>query len=141
MRQDNWDALRAVYVQIRSATFCEQVNAYMQHLGWDSSTFEEQTGQSENTYNCVVRGDLISPSKRRAMAFCIGLGLDYRMSIDLLDSVGYTLSPWSETDTAYDYVLLSPNIQGLEDCNGELEARGVKPLRVEEKGSYRKKTA
>ena len=129
----SWDELRAVFVQKQGASFCEKVNAYMERLHWYPDTFEARTGQSLDTYRRIARGDLATPRKSTVMALCVGLGLDYRMATDLLQSAGYALSSTEKTDTAYDYILLMHPGQGLDICNRELKARGVKPLGEKER--------
>jgi len=132
-QRKQWDKLRAVFVKNQGATFCKKVAAYMEHLHWYFDTFEAETGQTLDTYRRILRDDLPAPKKYTAMALCIGLGLDYRMAIDLLQSAGHALSLTNKTDNAYDYVLLMHSGQGLAVCNRELKARGVKPLGEKER--------
>jgi len=131
--REQWDELRAVFVQNQGASFCKKATAYMEHLHWYSDTFELETGQTLDTYRRILRDDLPAPKKGTAMALCVGFGLDYRMSTDLLQSAGHALSLTNKTDNAYDYVLLIHPGQGLAVCNRELKARGVKPLGEKER--------
>ena len=130
MDRGEWDELRAVYVQNLGATFCQKVAAYVKHFRWDFETFELQTGQTQDTYRRILRDDIVNPTKGLAMTFCVGLGLDYRMATDLLQSAGHALSPTKKVDMAYDYILLMYPGQGLEVCNRVLKAWGVNSLGV-----------
>ena len=132
-QRKQWDGLRAVFVRMQGAAFCAKVTAYMTYLHWYADTFMERTGQSQDTYRRITRSELLAPKKIMVMAICVGLGLDYRMAVDLLLSAGYALSLTNKTDIAYDYVLLKHAGEGLEVCNRELIARGVKPLIVLER--------
>ncbi|MCL2509221.1 MAG: hypothetical protein FWF05_08605 [Oscillospiraceae bacterium] len=127
-----WDKLRSAYKKSLGLPFCDKVNAYMRCLHWNAAVFELRTELTPDTYYRISRRELKNPKKNTIIALCAGLGLDYRLSTDLLQSAGHSLSAFDEIDNAHDYVLTELHGQPLEVCNRELVRRGIEPLGTKE---------
>ena len=133
---DEFSGIRVEFKKHLADTFCVKAAAYMSHYHWNTETFQARTGLSNNTHNMIVNGKL-KPTKRTAVAFCVGLALDYRMAVDLLDSAGCSLSLNNQTDEAYDYLLSEMRGETIEACNAVLQKRGVPPLGSQERNTDR----
>lgn len=134
-KEQIWEKLRDAYKKSITLPFCDKVNAYMMCLHWNSSIFKDKTGLAKDAYRRIYRNDknYKNPEKDTVMAICVGLGLDYRLAVDLLQSVEHALSPFSnKVDEAYEYILLELHGQPLEVCNQELIRRGIDPLGAKE---------
>ena len=134
---DEWQGLREVWKQSAGQPFSGKAAAYMKYRRWNAAIFEDRTGLAADTYRRINRGELNSPKKHTTVALCAGLDLDYRLAADLLQSTGMALSPFDETDRAYEYILTEMRGRGLDACNRFLETRGLPPLGAQERNTDR----
>jgi len=133
---DDFGGIRAVFKNHLADDFCTKATAYMKHYRWNTAIFQARTGLSNNTYSTIINGKL-KPTKRTAVAFCVGLALDYRMAVDLLDSAGCSLALNDPTDEAYDYILSDMRGETIKACNAVLRRRGIPPLGAQERNTNR----
>jgi hypothetical protein len=134
---DEWQGLYEVWKQAAGLPFSGKAAAYMKYLHWKPAIFEDRTGLAADTYRKINRGELNNPKKYTAMALCTGLDMGYRLAADLLQSAGLALSPFDETDQAYEFILTEMRGRGLDACNQFLEARGLPPLGTQERNTDR----
>jgi len=107
-------------------TFHDELKAILLKRKWDSENFKERTGLDDMTFTRLTKKPDYRFSKRIIVNICIGLGLDFRMSEQLLKLQGYSLSTEYDEDNAYSF-LIERGYTDIEDCNRILTALKIPP--------------
>ena len=109
-------------------TFSSEVVRMIQERNIRASEFYKKAGIDKRVFHTMKEDYLYKPSKETAFRCCVGLGLSYDGTTELLKLAGYSLSPSDSRELVLRFCIEN-RIYDIYSINCLLNAMGEKELR------------
>ncbi len=123
----SFDGLDELLAEVDEETFAEYLLRFMDERGANPVEVYKRAHLNRRFLSKLRTNRKYKPHKRTLIAIAFGLELSLDEAEDLLDSAGYSFSPYDETDVIAKF-FFEQNIHDLFEVNEALDRYGCKIL-------------